>query len=231
VARHLPPRSAQHSQLPPHAIDTCLTAALLTFALHIEARIASAIGEGCSTLHSPMPFSTPPPPSSLSATSAPPHAAATAGFYTIGPCGEEALAAVGLALRSTDAVALHYRHLCPPPPPPHPPPYRAHHASSPPIPTAAPPPSRAVSHPAAPSTRCLPPHAPALHSPHAPAPPLAARPCPPLASRARQLALDRARGYTVSSLDPVGIALPPPHTNHAFAAHSLVFLVRERAPP
>ena len=25
--------------------------------------------------------------------------------------GEEALAAVGLALRSTDAVALHYRHL------------------------------------------------------------------------------------------------------------------------
>ncbi len=33
------------------------------------------------------------------------------GFYTIGPCGEEALAAVGLALRSTDAVALHYRHL------------------------------------------------------------------------------------------------------------------------
>jgi len=51
---------------------------MLTFALHIEARIASAIGEG---------------------------------FYTIGPCGEEALAAVGLVLRSNDAVALHYRHL------------------------------------------------------------------------------------------------------------------------
>lgn len=33
------------------------------------------------------------------------------GFYTIGPCGEELLAAVGLALRPTDAAALHYRHL------------------------------------------------------------------------------------------------------------------------
>lgn len=33
------------------------------------------------------------------------------GFYTIGPCGEELLAGVGMALRSTDAVALHYRHL------------------------------------------------------------------------------------------------------------------------
>lgn len=33
------------------------------------------------------------------------------GFYTIGPCGEELLAGVGLALRDTDAAALHYRHL------------------------------------------------------------------------------------------------------------------------
>jgi len=33
------------------------------------------------------------------------------GFYTIGPCGEETMAAVGLALRPTDAMALHYRHL------------------------------------------------------------------------------------------------------------------------
>lgn len=32
-------------------------------------------------------------------------------FYTIGPCGEELLSAVGLALRPTDAAALHYRHL------------------------------------------------------------------------------------------------------------------------
>lgn len=33
------------------------------------------------------------------------------GFYTIGPCGEELLSAVGVALREDDAVALHYRHL------------------------------------------------------------------------------------------------------------------------
>ena len=33
------------------------------------------------------------------------------GFYTIGPCGEEAMAAVGLTLRPTDPMALHYRHL------------------------------------------------------------------------------------------------------------------------
>jgi 2-oxoisovalerate dehydrogenase E1 component len=33
------------------------------------------------------------------------------GFYTIGPCGEELMAGVGLALRPTDPAALHYRHL------------------------------------------------------------------------------------------------------------------------
>lgn len=33
------------------------------------------------------------------------------GFYTIGPCGEEALGSVGAALRPSDASALHYRHL------------------------------------------------------------------------------------------------------------------------
>lgn len=33
------------------------------------------------------------------------------GFYTIGPCGEELLAAVALNLQSTDASALHYRHV------------------------------------------------------------------------------------------------------------------------
>jgi hypothetical protein len=33
------------------------------------------------------------------------------GFYTIGPCGEELTAALGLLLRDTDAMALHYRHL------------------------------------------------------------------------------------------------------------------------
>jgi len=33
------------------------------------------------------------------------------GFYTIGPCGEELLAPVGLALRHDDPAALHYRHV------------------------------------------------------------------------------------------------------------------------
>ena len=33
------------------------------------------------------------------------------GFYTIGPCGEELLSALALALRPTDPMALHYRHL------------------------------------------------------------------------------------------------------------------------
>eukprot|EP00397_Hematodinium_sp_SG-2012_P010694 GEMP01010817.1.p1 GENE.GEMP01010817.1~~GEMP01010817.1.p1 ORF type:complete len:778 (+),score=212.19 GEMP01010817.1:95-2428(+) len=33
------------------------------------------------------------------------------GYYTIGPCGEELLSAVALALEDTDVVALHYRHL------------------------------------------------------------------------------------------------------------------------
>jgi 2-oxoisovalerate dehydrogenase E1 component len=33
------------------------------------------------------------------------------GFYTIGPCGEESLAAIGPALQQRDSVALHYRHL------------------------------------------------------------------------------------------------------------------------
>ena len=33
------------------------------------------------------------------------------GFYTIGPCGEELLGAVGLHLKSNDSSALHYRHV------------------------------------------------------------------------------------------------------------------------
>eukprot|EP01083_Nonionella_stella_P209851 760312_1 len=33
------------------------------------------------------------------------------GFYTIGPCGEECLAPIGLILDLKDQVALHYRHL------------------------------------------------------------------------------------------------------------------------
>lgn len=33
------------------------------------------------------------------------------GFYTIGPCGEEALSSAAHAVESQDSVALHYRHL------------------------------------------------------------------------------------------------------------------------
>lgn len=38
-------------------------------------------------------------------------AAVGQGFYTIGPCGEEMLAPIGLLLEQTDHTALHYRHL------------------------------------------------------------------------------------------------------------------------
>lgn len=33
------------------------------------------------------------------------------GYYTIGPCGEELLSAIGLSLQDQDDAALHYRHL------------------------------------------------------------------------------------------------------------------------
>mmetsp|Transcript_71883 Transcript_71883/g.191749 ORF Transcript_71883/g.191749 Transcript_71883/m.191749 type:complete len:733 (-) Transcript_71883:39-2237(-) len=33
------------------------------------------------------------------------------GFYTIGPCGEETLGIVAMALRDSDCAALHYRHV------------------------------------------------------------------------------------------------------------------------
>ena len=33
------------------------------------------------------------------------------GFYTIGPCGEESLSAIGLNFKESDASALHYRHI------------------------------------------------------------------------------------------------------------------------
>ena len=59
-------------QMSKQDLNTCLDAGLLTFALHIESRISSALGEG---------------------------------FYTIGPCGEEPLAGVALALRPDDSVA------------------------------------------------------------------------------------------------------------------------------
>ncbi|KAL3922018.1 MAG: hypothetical protein SGILL_002436, partial [Bacillariaceae sp.] len=54
-----------------------LDASMATFLLHVNARIASMVGEG---------------------------------FYTIGPCGEEALASVGVLFENQDSTALHYRH-------------------------------------------------------------------------------------------------------------------------
>jgi len=54
-----------------------LEAALATFCLHIESRIAAVLGRG---------------------------------FYTIGPCGEEALSAAAHCLQPQDSLALHYRH-------------------------------------------------------------------------------------------------------------------------
>jgi 2-oxoisovalerate dehydrogenase E1 component len=54
-----------------------LEASMATFALHVNARIASSVGKG---------------------------------FYTIGPCGEESLSAVGILLEECDSSALHYRH-------------------------------------------------------------------------------------------------------------------------
>lgn len=54
-----------------------LDAAMATFLLHVNARIASMVGSG---------------------------------FYTIGPCGEEALASAGVVFKRQDSTALHYRH-------------------------------------------------------------------------------------------------------------------------
>ena len=54
-----------------------LDAAMATFLLHVNARIASMVGKG---------------------------------FYTIGPCGEEALASAGTIFENQDSTALHYRH-------------------------------------------------------------------------------------------------------------------------
>jgi len=58
--------------------DILVDASFATFLLHVESRIASALGKG---------------------------------FYTIGPCGEENMACLGLAARVSDPMALHYRHL------------------------------------------------------------------------------------------------------------------------
>ena len=61
-----------------HEINMTLDAAMATFCLHVESRIAALVGKG---------------------------------FYTIGPCGEELLSAIGMSLEDQDDAALHYRHL------------------------------------------------------------------------------------------------------------------------
>ena len=75
---HAVPSTLPDLKMSPGDLNKCVDAALLTFALHVESRVSSALGEG---------------------------------FYTIGPCGEETLAGVAMALRPDDSVALHYRHL------------------------------------------------------------------------------------------------------------------------
>jgi 2-oxoisovalerate dehydrogenase E1 component len=74
----LPPVGGYSHIMTDKMIRISLDAALATFCLHTESRIASMIGHG---------------------------------FYTIGPCGEEALASAGCVIEDHDSVALHYRHL------------------------------------------------------------------------------------------------------------------------
>ena len=73
---------------------------MATFLLHVEARLFSYVGEvsrNCATTACDA--------GKLALTSV------MQGYYTIGPCGEEAMGALGLALRQTDPAALHYRHV------------------------------------------------------------------------------------------------------------------------
>jgi TPP-dependent pyruvate/acetoin dehydrogenase alpha subunit/pyruvate/2-oxoglutarate/acetoin dehydrogenase E1 component len=72
-----PPEGGYDYEMDSSQIRSCLDAAMATFCLHIESRIASMIGHG---------------------------------FYTIGPCGEEALSSIGCAISPQDSLALHYRH-------------------------------------------------------------------------------------------------------------------------
>ena len=71
-----PPLHGYKHEMSRHQISQMLDAILMTFRVHIEARIA--VGKG---------------------------------FYTIGPCGEETMAAVAHALQEKDTLALHNRQL------------------------------------------------------------------------------------------------------------------------
>lgn len=78
IAPPVPPKNGYQFEMDQRQVNQVLDAALATFSLHVESRVAALVGKG---------------------------------FYTIGPCGEELLAAIGLALDDQDDAALHYRHL------------------------------------------------------------------------------------------------------------------------
>ena len=74
----IPPPDGYRHIMDNEQIQRTLDAAMVTFCVHVEARIAALVGQG---------------------------------FYTIGPCGEEALSSAANAFQAQDSVALHYRHL------------------------------------------------------------------------------------------------------------------------
>lgn len=78
IAPPFPPKNGYKNLMNNDEIKMVMDAALATFSLHVESRIAALVGKG---------------------------------FYTIGPCGEEMLSAIGMALEDQDDAALHYRHL------------------------------------------------------------------------------------------------------------------------
>ena len=78
IAPPIPPIGGYKYLMDTYEINMTLDAAMATFCLHVESRIAALVGKG---------------------------------FYTIGPCGEELLSAIGISLEEQDDAALHYRHL------------------------------------------------------------------------------------------------------------------------
>jgi TPP-dependent pyruvate/acetoin dehydrogenase alpha subunit len=78
IAPPVPPQNGYKYLMDKDEVRLVMDAALATFSLHVESRVAALVGKG---------------------------------FYTIGPCGEEMLAAIGMALEDQDDAALHYRHL------------------------------------------------------------------------------------------------------------------------
>jgi len=73
----IPPPEGYRHEMNAAQIRLALDAAMATFCLHVESRVAALVGKG---------------------------------FYTIGPCGEETLSSVAHVLKQEDSAALHYRH-------------------------------------------------------------------------------------------------------------------------